>query len=43
MNVKSDGVLYTPESATGYDVWMQTSNYYLGKYNWTTATIPVTD
>ena len=32
--VKSNGTLYTPFGSTGYDTWMSTNNYYLGKYNW---------
>jgi hypothetical protein len=24
-----------PSGSSGYDVWMGTGNYYLGKYNWT--------
>lgn len=31
----SDGTLYVPSGSTGYDDWMSTDNYYLGKYNWT--------
>ena len=34
-NVKSNGALYVPSGSSGYDVWMGTGNYYLGKYNWT--------
>lgn len=34
-NVKSNGTLYVPQESTGYNVWMNTSNYYLGLYNWT--------
>ena len=34
-NIKSGGVLKVPAGATGYDAWMSTSNYYLGKYGWT--------
>ena len=34
-NVKTGGVLKVPTGATGYDAWMSTSNYYLGKYGWT--------
>ena len=34
-NIKENGTLYVPIGSTGYDVWMGTSNYYLGKYNWT--------
>ena len=33
--VKTGGTLYVPTGATGYDTWMGTGNYYLGKYNWT--------
>lgn len=34
-NVKTGGALIVPVGSTGYDVWMGTGNYYLGKYNWT--------
>lgn len=34
-NVKTGGTLTVPAGSTGYDVWMGTGNYYLGKYNWT--------
>ena len=34
-NVKTGGTLYVPSGSTGYNVWMGTGNYYLGKYNWT--------
>lgn len=34
-DVKTGGTLTVPSGSTGYDVWMKTSNYYLGKYNWT--------
>ena len=34
-NVKTNGTLTVPIGSTGYDVWMGTGNYYLGKYNWT--------
>ena len=34
-NVKTGGTLIVPNGSTGYDVWMGTGNYYLGKYNWT--------
>jgi hypothetical protein len=34
-DVKNGGTLYVPTGSTGYDVWMGTGNYYLGKYNWT--------
>ena len=29
------GTLTVPVGSTGYDVWMGTGSYYLGKYNWT--------
>lgn len=34
-NVNTGGTLYVPSGSTGYITWMGTSNYYLGKYNWT--------
>ena len=34
-DVSSGGTLYVHANATGYDVWMGTRNYYLGKYHWT--------
>ena len=34
-NVNTGGTLTVPQGSTGYDVWMGTGNYYLGKYNWT--------
>lgn len=34
-NVHTNGTLTVPSGSTGYDVWMGTGNYYLGKYNWT--------
>ena len=34
-NVKTNGTLTVPSGSSGYDVWMGTGNYYLGKYNWT--------
>ena len=34
-NVKTNGTLTVPSGSSGYDVWMGTSNYYLGLYNWT--------
>lgn len=34
-DIKTGGTLYVPAGSTGYDVWMGTGNYYLGKYNWT--------
>jgi len=33
--VKTGGTLIVPAGSTGYDVWMGTSSYYLGKYSWT--------
>lgn len=33
--VKTGGTLRVPSGSTGYDVWMGTGDYYLGKYNWT--------
>ena len=33
--IKTGGTLTVPSSSTGYDVWMGTGNYYLGKYGWT--------
>ena len=33
--VKTNGTLYVPIGNSGYDVWMGTSDYYLGKYGWT--------
>ena len=34
-DVKTGGTLTVPIGSGGYDVWMGTRNYYLGKYNWT--------
>lgn len=34
-NVKTGGTLTVPQGSSGYDVWMGTGDYYLGKYNWT--------
>ena len=34
-SVKTNGTLYVLTGSTGYDVWMGTGNYYLGKYSWT--------
>ena len=34
-SIKTSGTLTVPSGSTGYDVWMGTSNYYLGSYNWT--------
>ena len=33
--VKTGGTLTVPTGSTGYNTWMGTGNYYLGKYNWT--------
>jgi hypothetical protein len=33
--VKARGTLTVPSGSSGYDVWMGTSQYYLGYYNWT--------
>ena len=35
MGVKTGGTLTVPSGSSGYDVWMGTGDYYLGKYNWT--------
>ena len=35
MYVKTGGTLTVPSGSTGYDEWMGTGDYYLGKYNWT--------
>ena len=34
-DVKTNGTLTVPSGSTGYDVWMGTGDYYLGKYGWT--------
>ena len=34
-SIKTGGTLTVPSGSSGYDVWMGTGNYYLGKYNWT--------
>ena len=34
-NIKTGGTLNVPSGSTGYDVWMGSGNYYLGKYSWT--------
>ena len=34
-NVKTGGTLYVPSGSAGYNVWMGTGNFYLGKYGWT--------
>ena len=33
--IKENGTLTVPSGSSGYDKWMGTGNYYLGKYNWT--------
>ena len=33
-DVKTGGTLHVPSGSTGYDVWMGTGDYYLGKYGW---------
>ena len=33
--IKENGTLIVPSGSSGYDAWMGTGNYYLGKYNWT--------
>ena len=33
--IKSGGTLTVPAGSSGYDTWMGTGDYYLGKYNWT--------
>ena len=38
-SIASDGSLFIPQDATGYDDWMQTSQYYLGYYNWSCQTL----
>ena len=34
-NVNTGGTLTVPIGSSGYDVWMSTGNFYLGKYGWT--------
>jgi hypothetical protein len=34
-DIKTGGTLTVPSGSTGYDVWMGTDDYYLGKYSWT--------
>lgn len=34
-SVKTGGTLYVPTGSTGYNTWMGTGNYYLGRYSWT--------
>lgn len=34
IGIKSNGTLHVPQGSSGYDTWMSTENYYLGKYNW---------
>jgi len=33
--VNTGGTLTVPSGSAGYDVWMSTEDYYLGKYGWT--------
>ena len=33
-DIKTNGTLHVP-TGSNYSTWMSTSNYYLGKYNWT--------
>ncbi len=35
VEIKRGGTLYTPIGSSGYDTWMGSGNYYLGKYSWT--------
>ena len=34
-SIKTNGTLTVPSGSSGYDVWMGTGDYYLGKYGWT--------
>ena len=34
-DVETNGTLTVSAGSTGYNTWMGTGNYYLGKYNWT--------
>ena len=34
-SVKTDGTLTVPSGSSGYDIWMQNADYYLGLYGWT--------
>ena len=34
-DINMGGTLTVPAGSTGYDVWMGTGDYYLGKYGWT--------
>lgn len=34
-DIKTGGTLTVPQGSTGYDFWMGSGNYYLGKYGWT--------
>lgn len=34
-HIKTNGTLTVPSGSSGYDVWMGTGDFYLGKYNWT--------
>ena len=33
--INTGGTLTVPQGSSGYNVWMGTGDYYLGKYNWT--------
>ena len=33
--IKTGGTLTVPSGSSGYDTWMGTGDYYLGKYGWT--------
>lgn len=35
VDIMTNGTLYVPSGSTGYDVWMQETNNYLGQYGWT--------
>ena len=41
--VGQEGTLLVPNESTGYDVWMQNAEYYLGKYDWSDNIPWVTD
>ena len=32
--IKTNGTLTVPSGSSGYNVWMQNADYYLGLYNW---------
>lgn len=34
-DIHNNGTLTVPSGSSGYNTWMGTGNYYLGKYNWT--------